>query len=488
MDDRTTRAGAGRAARMAEALCVHSALALLLAALYLLALALASAAGLSRNAAHIVAAAVVAVGLVPLRTWLWARADRLLRRGWENERDLLRDIGGALSRAHDPEALRALLADDLPARLGVTGAALWMLEPPDDRAFVALGAPRDAPGAVLLEHGDSVRRVAAADGPLDVPPGADWSRPLVARGAALAVPLRAGEQLVGIYGLGLAHGSRAVPAHIREIVAILAPAIGGAIENARAYAKIARLDAQLRALDQLKSSFIESIGHELRTPLTTLHLSLELLAAQPGASPALVRIMRASLVQLHALVNRALAFGSGDEEETSQSLASELIELEPLVAAVAQEYLDIAEARRLRLFLRIEPRLAVWGVPQRLRRALREVLDNAVRFTADGAVTIAATYHDGLAVLSVADEGPGVPEDEREQVFAAFYRGRGVRALADTPGAGLGLTIAARDIAAQHGRIWLERSGPAGTEIRIALPAVALEDERVEIERVVGAS
>src|SRR5262249_62018763 len=76
---------------------------------------------------------------------------------------------------------------------------------------------------------------------------------------------------------------------------------------------------------------------------------------------------------------------------------------------------------------------------------------------------------DGLAVVSISDEGPGIPDDERERVFQTFYRGSGTRALSATPGAGLGLSIARRGVEALGGRIWLGHSGPDGSTICVAL-------------------
>jgi signal transduction histidine kinase len=92
-------------------------------------------------------------------------------------------------------------------------------------------------------------------------------------------------------------------------------------------------------------------------------------------------------------------------------------------------------------------------------------------------VTLSATRQDGLVRVSIADEGPGIPHEEHDRLFAAFFRGRDTRALAETPGAGLGLSIARRDIEILGGRIWLEHSDPYGSVICVAVPAVAAFDD-----------
>lgn len=484
MRERTTLVGTDRGARLAGIVLVNGALAVLLASIYLLVIALAPLAGIADDWRHIVATVVVAVSVVPLRGRLLTAANWLLRRRWQGSQELLRDVGGALSRALETDALQSLLVDDLPQRLRLTGATLWMLEPFDDRVFVALGASRDSVGAQLLANGESVR-IVAAGGPRDVPrtAGSEWAVPFQSRGAVVVLPLRAGGKMVGIYGIGATAGGRSPSAYVADLVLTLGPAIASAIENVRAYAKIARLNEQLRALDQLKDEFIESVGHELRTPLTTMKLSLELLTAQPGVSPTIARIVGSSALQLHALVNRVLAFE--DEARSAHAragAASVLIDLDALVAGIAENYGELAWARGLDLVTRVEPGLGAWGVPARLDRALREVVDNAIRFSGQGVVTVSASFHDGLAVVSVIDQGPGIPEEERAQLFAPFYRGRGVRALAETPGAGLGLSIAQRDVEIIGGRIWLERSDADGSEICIAVPAVAAVDTGLDVD------
>jgi len=144
----------------------------------------------------------------------------------------------------------------------------------------------------------------------------------------------------------------------------------------------------------------------------------------------------------------------------------------------------------MRFEVGVPPGIAAIGHAPSLHRALHEVIDNAVRYSEGGTVTISVWLHDGLVVVSVSDEGPGIPRVERDRLFAAFYRGSSARALAATPGAGLGLSIARRDIEALGGQIWLERSDSSGSTMCLALPAAAPSEGFALAEehaRVVGA-
>jgi signal transduction histidine kinase len=442
---------------------------------------------------HMIAAILVATLAVPLRNRVGLLVGRLLRREWQSSQELLRDIGAALSHTISPDGLHAILVADLPQRLRLQSATLWMLEPPHDHAFVVVGQRSERLDTALLANGATARQLASAPYPLLMLAGPDldtaWA-PLVAAGVRLAIPLRVGDRLIGIYGCGAPDSGGAYSPRALNVLLMLAPAAATALENARAYTKIARLNQELRALDQLKDEFIQSVGHELRTPLTSLSLAMQLLARQPGMPSALAHVTRVGVRQLEALVERVLAFDLGLAAPVDAQHVAAAVEVAPLLDAIVEEYAPLAEAKGVRFDIRMPVALAAWGNAAGLHRALHEIVDNAVRYSERGTVKLEAVLRDGLAVVSIADEGPGIPADERDRLFAAFYRGSAARALAATPGAGLGLSIARRDIEALGGQIWLEHSDSSGSTMCVALPAAALVESPVHEEaraRAVGA-
>lgn len=468
-------------ARLLGMALVNVSLALILIALYVGLLALLSEMGLRDQATiHMLASVGIAVSVIPVRRRLVVLSNWLLRLRWQDSEEILREFSATLSHTIESDALRTLLIDDLPRRLRLYGATLWMLEPPDDCMFVALGQEAHLPGATILAQGVSVGKVRRCTGYLRIPLHSEdeWSRPFVTQGVGLVIPLRIGSRLVGMYGCGRPMSSRGYSRQTISLLITLAPAIASAIENTRAYTEIARLNNQLRRLDKLKDEFIEHVGHELRTPVTSLSLALQLLMHQPELMRDLSHVVRNSILQLEALVDRVLLLDHTFENATTHMhRPSSSIELLPLLEEVAESFIPAVRAKGLHLRVQAPEGLAAWGDVTHLRRALYEVIDNAVRYSDRGTVTISAAVRDGLAVITVEDQGPGIPSDERDLLFNAFYRGRRTRALAEQPGAGLGLSLARRDIEAIGGQIWLERTGCEGSVMCIALPAVELSYE-----------
>jgi hypothetical protein len=135
--ERITFSGADPRARFIAMLLANGLLALTVTLIYFGLSALLSPFFSRRDApmAYLLATITIALTIVPVRRRVRAVITRLLHKDWQTGQELLRDIGEALSRTIDPEAVRALLVDDLPQRLRIQDATLWMLEPPDDLAL-----------------------------------------------------------------------------------------------------------------------------------------------------------------------------------------------------------------------------------------------------------------------------------------------------------------------------------------------------------------
>ncbi|MEI2745439.1 MAG: ATP-binding protein [Ottowia sp.] len=212
--------------------------------------------------------------------------------------------------------------------------------------------------------------------------------------------------------------------------------------NAAAERIQALMDAQ-GALLQSQKSLLANASHELRSPLTRIRMAMEL--AGPQGSPAARQEIARSITELDQLVDEILLASRLDARE------ADLGTVEPvdLVGLLAEECARVGAD--------FEPPagtqdVLVPGVARLLRRAVRNLLENAVRHGRrtgrDGEVSVHLQIDGGQAVLHVDDRGPGVPPEQRERIFEPFYRLPG--ASEREGGVGLGLALV-RSIAQRHG-------------------------------------
>jgi signal transduction histidine kinase len=202
-----------------------------------------------------------------------------------------------------------------------------------------------------------------------------------------------------------------------------------------------------------RTSMVGAIAHDLRTPLTRLRFRAEA-APEPLRSK-----MAADIDQMEAMISGTLAF----VRNASQPGERRRLELVSLVESVADEMAETG--------LNVEADgggpVVIEGDPIGLRRLVTNLLDNAVKF---GGSAHARVYsREGSAIVEVDDEGPGVPEAERERVFEPFHRGEPSRSR-ETGGAGLGLAVV-RSIARAHGGdAILENRAEGGLRATATLP------------------
>jgi signal transduction histidine kinase len=249
------------------------------------------------------------------------------------------------------------------------------------------------------------------------------------------------------------------------------PILLGVLGLAAALAVVAV--AQLRRegdLARLRADFVSSVSHELRTPLAQIKLYLETLRLGRAKTDAerdwsLGHIDRET-TRLHHLVENILRFSRLGHVDATSAVAERIGEE---VERVVEEFRPLAASRRARIVTQIDARPTLAMRPEALRHLLLNLLDNAVKYGPnEQTVRVSLAQRDGEAVLSVADEGPGVPVREREQIWTPFVRGAAARAKG---GSGIGLTIV-RDVVEQHGgRCWVEPASPnGGARFVVTLP------------------
>jgi signal transduction histidine kinase len=209
--------------------------------------------------------------------------------------------------------------------------------------------------------------------------------------------------------------------------------------------------------------FVADASHELRSPLTAIRTGLEVGLAHPDRAPwpeIAGRAVRQSQ-RLEHLIAQLLVLAKAD----AQQLAARRQPVD--LAALLADLRAATPAPGISIDLSVPPRTFTTGNPQDLSRMFRNLLDNAVRYARHRVLITAAAGPDGT-IVEVADDGPGIPEEERERVFGRFVRLDASREQA-SGSAGLGLAIA-REIAAAHGAtIVLAEAEGGGTRAVVTL-------------------
>ncbi|MBD3924140.1 HAMP domain-containing protein [Nocardioides cavernae] len=376
------------------------------------------------------------------------------------------DDGVAQVFAADGTVLAA--SANITGRGPITGPAespearLRTFDGPDDqetetyRAWTVAGAsPR---GQVTVVVGNSLEAVHEASRRL---------RALLLIGVPLAVLVLGGVVWV-LVGRALGRLDR-----IRSDVDAIDPrqldrrvvATGPRDEVGRLAATMNRMLARVEAAVTRQRQLVADVSHDLQSPLATQRLSLEVALRDPGAVDA--DELRSGVLgpaqAMERLVDDLLVLAAADEHALATVTS---VDLDALV-------LEEAERARSNSHVRIDTaRVSAGPVranPSEIRRAVRNLVDNAVAYAAS-TVELAVTTIGEEVVLDVLDDGPGVPPDERERIFDRFHRGDPSR-QGGVSGSGLGLSIARTATERAGGRLDLV-DGPAGAHFRMVLPVL----------------
>jgi heavy metal sensor kinase len=238
-------------------------------------------------------------------------------------------------------------------------------------------------------------------------------------------------------------------------------------------AMLARIDAAFAAQQQ----FLADASHELRNPLAIIRTNADLALTDKDPQvdelrQAVVVVKRAS-DRMARLVDDLLALARRE----SPTFAIEQVDLGRAVSEASEEFLAPAEARGIVLDRAVAPGVVVMGDADALKRAVANLLENAVRLAPSGSrIRLAVGSERGLAWIAVSDEGPGIAPEHQPRVFDRFWRADKGRSRADG-GTGLGLSIV-RQIAQSHGGdVQLQSKLGVGSTFTIWLPVANVSND-----------
>ena len=411
------------------------------------------------------AAFIAALAFAPARARIQVIVDRaFFRRGYDYRRAVL-GFSTAAEKAWSAGDLVALFSDALAETLPVEKVGAFV--PPTGAG---------TPGITLRSGLDD----AAIDSLVAAPPGskAPLSREkLEGLGfeAALPVPLGEGGPsgwvLVGRKRSGLEFTDED-----RELLATLALELAAALRRVRLQEEVIYERAsreRSEELGRLKTEFISLVSHELRTPMASLQSISELLksgkVADPSRRERLLELMAGECGRLGRYLHNVLDFGRIEQDAKRYGIRE--MDLNAVVADVVEVVKPAAAEDGFELAVETpEGPVRIEADPDAVRQALLNLVDNAFKYSA-GRKRVAVRLAEGAdgAEVSVRDHGIGIPAEDQERIFEAFYRSPGA-VRHDPKGVGLGLKIVKHIMDAHGGTVGFVSEPGRGTTFTLKFP------------------
>ncbi len=288
----------------------------------------------------------------------------------------------------------------------------------------------------------------------------------------IGVPLMSRDEVIGV----LSVQSRRPNAYSDEDLRLLetvATQAATAIENARAYERLAETAEELRDIDRFKTQFLANMSHELRTPLNSIIGFSRVMLK--GIDGPLTELQAADLQSIHSsgqhllsLINSILDMSkieAGKMELTIENLA-----LPPVLDAVVDTTKALIKDRPVELHTVLPddwPLVRADG--QRVRQVLLNLMSNAAKFTDEGRITLKAEVGDEFVTISVSDTGIGIDPEAQKRLFIPFQQVDG-STTRRAGGTGLGLAISRSFVEVQGGEIWVQSEPGRGSTFSFTLP------------------
>jgi PAS domain S-box-containing protein len=415
-----------------------------------------------------------------------------------NQLETVATLSSTASTVLDPDKLLQAVVDLAKERFGLYHAHIYLADQNWNTLLLASGAGEVGRKMVAEEHSISMdaekslvarasreRQLIIAN---DVRSQPDFlPNPFLPETRAeMAVPLILGDKVLGVFDVQ----SDNVNGFSKEDGAIyttLASQVAVALQNARLYVEQAATVTQLRELDRLKSSFLANMSHELRTPLNSIlgftDVMLEGLDGQlTDYMDNDLRLIQKNGQHLMHLINDVLDMAK--IESGHMNLNPEKFKVHSVFDDVTSITSTLASEKNIALFIdeNSDQDIEIYADNTRLRQVMINLVNNSIKFTHTGKISLCVTPMAGARVLiSVKDTGIGIPPDKLEAVFLEFTQVDS-STTRKVGGTGLGLPISRRLVEMHGGRVWAESTGidGEGSTFYVELPMEARMTEVVE--------
>jgi signal transduction histidine kinase len=441
-------------------------------------------------AAGVLIAFIVAIILTPLTRWIERQVDRLVFRKRYAFQEILAHLRGRMGSLLDVSRLADTLVQTLVHRIPLTHGVLYLLsrelgEYRVERVVVSSGAIERAWTPLSVGH-PLVRwltehpRVVVTD---EIRLDRDMNEALAGAeaelgelGFALMLPLQTEGELMGILALGEKLSGDVFDAQELQLLEVLAGQATIALQTSRLYEEVKRSNEQLVEVGRQRSRFLAQFSHELRTPLNSIIGFSRILLKDttlPAEATGDLQAVHSNGVHLLHLINDVLDFAK--IESDTVVLKTESIEVEPIVSDCVRSAESLIRGRPILLRQEIEPDLPpVQADPTKFRQVLLNLLSNALKFTAEGEVTVRAATHQEDLLVTVTDTGVGIREEDQPKLFRAFQQLHGGGMHLPLGGTGLGLAISRTFVELHGGKIWMESRPGRGSTFAFTVPLEAV--------------
>jgi len=288
----------------------------------------------------------------------------------------------------------------------------------------------------------------------------------------IGVPLMSRDEVIGVLSVQSSRPNAYSEEDLRLLETVATQA-ATAIENARAYERLAETAEELREIDRFKTQFLANMSHELRTPLNSIIGFSRVMLK--GIDGPLTDLQAADLQSIHSsgqhllsLINSILDMSK--IEAGKMELSIEELALPPILEAVVDTTKALIKDRPVELHTIVPDHLpTVLADAQRVRQVLLNLMSNASKFTDEGQITLTAAVGSEFVTIRVADTGIGIEPEAQQRLFIPFQQVDG-STTRRAGGTGLGLAISRSFVEMQGGEIWVESEPGTGTTFSFTLP------------------
>ncbi|MGM0604030.1 MAG: ATP-binding protein [Bacillota bacterium] len=235
----------------------------------------------------------------------------------------------------------------------------------------------------------------------------------------------------------------------------------------------------LKEIDNMKSEFVSTVSHEFRTPLTSMNMGLSLVINEDTGElneeqRELLEAAYEDVERLTELVNDLLDLSKIESGRIEMEF--DKVDINDIIGKTLNPFYKQAEEKEIELkFNQEENNIFAWADPSKISWVISNLVGNALRYADEGEIEINSEVKGRRVLVSVADNGPGIPREYQSKIFDKFVRAGNDKD--EKSGTGLGLAISKEIITAHNGRIWVESEEGEGSTFSFYIPRFGYQEE-----------